>query len=405
MYSYYGAEYLKRKLGEKRLRVLTRYSFYEMKNTTLDFGISTPPDLRYFSSALGWCAKGVDALADRLLFEQFDGDVFGINEVMQNSNPDILFDSAILECLIGSCSFAYISFDENGNVRVQIIDAGNATGIIDTKTGLLTEGYAVLERDQSDRPVIQAYFTERETVVLDRRSNGEQRIRHSAGVPLLVPIMYRPDARRPFGHSRISRAAMSYTGSALRTIKRGEISAEFYSFPQKYVTNLDPDAEILDKWKSAMSAMISFDKDEDGDHPIVGQFSTGSQDPHIVQLRMFASLFAGETGLTLDDLGFATDNPSSAEAIKASHENLRLTARKAQRTFSTCFRNIGYTAACLRDGRRYDRKVFNDLSCKWSPIFEPDASMLSGIGDAISKINTAIPGFMNEDRIHELTGM
>lgn len=52
---------------------------------------------------------------------------------------------------------------------------------------------------------------------------------------------------------------------------------------------------------------------------------------------MFAGLFAGETGLTLDDLGFVTDNPSSAEAIKASHENLRLIARKAQRTFGTGF--------------------------------------------------------------------
>ena len=34
--------------------------------------------------------------------------------------------------------------------------------------------------------------------------------------------------------------------------------------------------------------------------------------PHTEQLRMFAALFAGETGLTLDDLGFVTDNPSSA---------------------------------------------------------------------------------------------
>lgn len=45
--------------------------------------------------------------------------------------------------------------------------------------------------------------------------------------------------------------------------------------------------------------------------------------PYTEQLRTAAAGFAGETGLTLDDLGFATDNPSSAEAIKAPHENLR----------------------------------------------------------------------------------
>jgi Protein of unknown function (DUF1483). len=57
---------------------------------------------------------------------------------------------------------------------------------------------------------------------------------------------------------------------------------------------------------------------------------------------MFASLFAGETGLTLDDLGFVTSNPSSEGAIRAAHENLRLTARKAQRTFGTGFLNAAY---------------------------------------------------------------
>ncbi len=71
--------------------------------------------------------------------------------------------------------------------------------------------------------------------------------------------------------------------------------------------------------------------------------------PYVEQLRTFAAMFAGETGLTVDDLGFVSDNPSSAEAIKASHENLRLTARKAQRTFGACFLNVGFVAACLRD--------------------------------------------------------
>ena len=46
---------------------------------------------------------------------------------------------------------------------------------------------------------------------------------------------------------------MSIVQSALRTVKRSEISAEFYSFPQRYVLGTDPDAEALEKWKAAMS--------------------------------------------------------------------------------------------------------------------------------------------------------
>ena len=100
-----------------------------------------------------------------------------------------------------------------------------------------------------------------------------------------------------------------------------EISSEFYSFPQKYVTGLSADADVLDKWQATMSAMLSFTKDEDGDVPSIGQFQAASMAPHVEQLKAMASMFAGETGLTLDDLGFVTSNPSSAEAIKAGNED------------------------------------------------------------------------------------
>ena len=78
---YVGIPYLQRKLLQKRLRVLRRYFFYEQKNNTVDFGISTPPELRYFNSVVGWCAKGVDCLADRLDFDGFKDDVFGLEEI------------------------------------------------------------------------------------------------------------------------------------------------------------------------------------------------------------------------------------------------------------------------------------------------------------------------------------
>lgn len=402
---YYGIDFLRKKLNIKRVRVTKRYEFYEMKNSVIDFGISTPPDLRLWNSCIGWCSKAVDSLADRLVFREMRNDNFGMNNIFSLNNPDVMFSSAVLSALISSCCFIYISDDEDGFPRLQVIDGGNATGIIDPITGLLREGYAVLERDEYDHPVIEAYFTCEETVCWNAKYGAETHFRHNAGNPLLVPIIFRPDAKRPFGHSRISRACMSLTGSALRTIKRGEIAAEFYSYPQKYVTGLSEDAEISDKWKATMSAMMSFTKDEDGDHPIIGQFSQQSMEPHVTQLRMFASMFAGETGLTLDDLGFPTENPSSAEAIKAAHENLRLTASKAQKTFGSGFLNVGYLAACLRDDYKYRRQAVYLTEAVWEPVFAPDASALSIIGDGAIKINQAVPGFVTDTALRDLTGI
>lgn len=399
-----GMAYLKRKLAVKRDRVQLRYKYYEMKHVAKDMHVATPKELMWLNETLGWCAKAVDSLADRIVFREFRDDNLDMNEIFQLNNMDILPDSAILSALIASCSFIYISLDTSGFPRMQVIDGGNATGEMDPITGLLTEGYAVLKRDcDTDMPVMEAYFTPERT---EFYKNGKpwQITVNDAGIPLLVPIIFRPDARRPFGHSRISRACMSLVDGAVRTIKRSEITAEFYSFPQKYVTGLAQDSERMDKWRATVSSLLAFEKDDDGDHPILGQFAQASAQPHIDQLKMFAAAFGGETGLTMDDMGFPQSNPSSSEAIRAAHESLRLTARKAQRTFGTGLLNAGYVAACLRDGYQYNRQVIYLTKPVFEPIFEPDAQMLSGIGDAVLKLNQAIPDYISGERMRDMTG-
>lgn len=401
----YGMQYLRAKLALKQPRIRTRYNHYEMKHIADDLQISTPPQLRWWSSTLGWCAKAVDSLADRLVFREFAEDNFNINQIFTMNNPDVLSSSAVLGALISSCDFIYISNDEDGFPRLQVIDGMNATGTIDPITGMLTEGYAVLDRDTYGQPLIEAYFLPGRTEVYQRGSNGVQIYQYAAPYPLLVPIIYRPDAMRPFGHSRISRACMDIADSAIRTVKRSEISAEFYSVPQKYVLGTEQDTEPLDKWSSAMSMMLEITKDSEGDIPKVGQFTQQSMTPHTEQLKMFAALFAGETGLTLEDLGFSSGNPASSEAIKASHENLRLQARAAQRSFGSGLLNAGYLAACVRDNQAYKRSQFYLTTPKWEPVFEPDVSAMSGIGDAALKLQQSFPEYFTEEKLRDLMGI
>lgn len=405
MGTYKGIAYLRNKLASKRIRVDTRYKYYEMKNQAKDLNVMNIPELAWLKSTIGWCGKSVDSLADRLVFHSFDQDNFDLTEIFQMNNPDTFFDSAILSALISSCCFVYISADETGYPRLQVIDGSNATGVIDPITGLLEEGYAVLERDDKGAPKVEAYFTKGVTQIIRKGVDRPQIIKNDAPYPLLVPIIFRPDAKRPFGHSRISRACMDITGAAMRTLKRAEVSGEFYSFPQKYVVGLSNDAEPMDKWKATISSFMTFTKDDDGESPKLGQFAQQSMAPYVDQLRMYASLFSGETGLTLDDLGFPSDNPSSAESIKAAHENLRLIARKAQRTFGSGFLNVGYLAACVRDKFPYERRQLYLTKPIWEPIFEPDAAMLSGIGDGAIKINQAVPGYFDKNNLRVMTGI
>ena len=401
---YKGFRYLKNKLLQKQARVKMRYRYYEMKSIAKDLNISTPPDLQQWMGVLGWCGKAVDSLADRLSFRGFSDDFFDLNGIYNMNNKDVLIDSAILGALVTSCDFIYITEDEDGFPLMRVIDGSHATGIIDPTTNMLKEGYAVVEFDDNDIPITEAHFMAGQTVVY-QRGRIVSVVANDAPYPLLVPVINRPDAKRPFGHSRISRACMSLVDSAVRTAKRSEIAAEFYSYPQKYILGMSEDAETMEKWKATMSTMLRIDKDEDGDHPVVGQFQQQTMGPHMEQLRMFAGLFAGETGLTMDDMGFPTDNPSSSEAIKAAHEGLRLAARKAQRDMGVALLNAGYLAACVRDKYPYKRNQLYRTTAKWEPIFEPDMSTLSTIGDGVIKINQAIPGYVDDEKIRNLTGV
>ena len=404
MAEYKGIDYLRNKLSAHRHRIERRYEYYEMKHVTEDMRISTPPQLYRMMNTIGWCGKAVDSLADRLVFGSFADDTFDLTDIYNMNNRDVLIDSAILGALICSCSFVYITQGEDGFPLMRTIDAKLATGIIDPITNMLTEGYAILEVDDNGIPKVEAYLKPYVTEIYEGRKFVRS-FKHPAPYPLLVPVIYRPDAKRPFGHSRITRACMDLQDSATRTVKRSEISAEFYSYPQRYVLGMDPDAERMDKWRVAMSALLRIDKDDDGDKPTVGQFQQQSMTPHLDQIKVFAGMFAGETGLTLEDLGFPGTNPSSFEAIKASHESLRLAARKAQRDFSVGLLNAGYLAACLRDGIDYKRKQLYATTVRWLPIFEPDLSSLSGVGDAVQKIQSSFPGYFDEEKLNELTGI
>ena len=154
----YGLPYLKKKLASKRLRVTTRYSYYNMKVSVNELTSILPKEFGWLAYSLGWCAKAVDSIADRIVFDKFGNDDFGLNEIFKLNNSDVFLDDSVLSALISSCSFTYIGQDATAYPTMQVIDGGNATGIIDPVTKMLTEGYAVLERDEYKQPSLEAYF-------------------------------------------------------------------------------------------------------------------------------------------------------------------------------------------------------------------------------------------------------
>lgn len=383
-------EILRSKLANKRKWITERYNVYEMAYQPLDPSPIIPAKEKWaYNTRLGWCTKAVDDLANRLQFDRFDNDNYNIWEIFQLNSPDVLFDSAIRSALISACCFIYISVNDDDEVCLQVIDGKNATGEIDPITFLLKEGYAVLDTNELGEPITEAYFTPNETVFFYKNDNGHNHETHVAnptGYPLLVPVIYRPDAsHRPFGQSRISRDMIDIQNHARNTITCMEVAREFGAFPQKYVVGLSQDAEF-DTIKSAYKQVLAIDKDSDGDKPVVGQFNQLSLSSYLAQLQEYEKQFDKVAGLD-------------------SHEALEIIAVGAQKSFGTGFLNTGLVAASLRDEAHYKRNAIYATIPTWKPVYNIDNSVISTFGDGILKINQAIPDAINSDAIRRLTGL
>lgn len=403
-----AADRLAKKLEEKAEYVGKRYKYYEQKYFQPPFPTIVPKKFQVLIRVLGWATLSVDMLADSLIFERFSGkngpDPLMFNQIFGYNEQEVLTDSLVLSALISSCSFAYISADTDGYPTIQAIDGGNATGVIDPRTRLLKEGYAVLERNDVEQPTLYAYFAPDHTSYIDGSGRVIDRRENSTGIPLLVPVCFMPSDAKPFGHSRITESSMQIMRDTALTLLRKHCAAEFYSFPQKYVAGLDSDTKF-DEAIASFSSFLKLTTGENGDKPTLGQFQQGTMTPYIDDLKSCAAMFAGENDMTLDDLGFSTDNPATRESIEAAHEKLRKRARKAQRSLGSGLKNTAYLAACLRDGKRYGRQVLADIDCVWAPIFEPSPSALSGIGDAVMKVQQSFPDYFSEERLHRMTGL
>lgn len=404
---YEGKEYLKNKLNTVSDSVQLRYDYYEKKNKNQTLSIAIPQHLmQAFNSRLGWCSKAVDLLGDRLSINRFKNDSFNMQALYEDNNADVLFSSAIKGALISSCDFIYIYKDVFGAVRMQVVGGKNATGILDDTTALLKEGYAVLQRNPKDNAVLMdAYFTPEYTEYTDYIDNRVWRESNSTGYCMLVPIINEPkEGGKAFGHSRISREMMNCQDGAEKLLTEIKILAEVNSWPQKWVTGLAEGTEV-DSLRATFASLLRFDKDDDGDRPTLGQFQQMNFADHVQMFDTFVSIFSGMSSLTRDDLGFVTENPSSAESKKAALESLRVIAGKCQRDFSVGFINAGFVGACLRDEFNYNRNVVKDTKILWKPLVEPDASTLSSIGDGIIKINQAVPNFFTSENISDLLGI
>ncbi len=394
----------------KLTRNTLKHKYYHGKNLLKDLGISIPPPLRNIETVVGWPAKAVDYPAARSTFEGFvfdNGENKLLNDIIKRNRLKVLYKQATKSELTNSCMFWTIDrgIDGEQSVVISSYSALFAAALWDYRKKRIKCGMSVIDIDKHGKATWINIYTDDAILQLKRAGNNRfvcTRLPNEQGIPLMVPMMYNPSLDRPFGNSRISRAVISITDSAVRQALRTEVSSEFFTAPQRYVLGADDDlfknkdGTEMPKYLAYMASFLAITANENGDIPQAGQFPQMSMQPHNDYMRLLASRFAGETNIPISSLGVIHDNPASAEAMYSAKEDLVIDVNDMNASNGEALETLGRLALAIAQD-----KTINDLTDEENSITakfkNPATPSIVSQADGVVKIASAVPGFGETD--------
>lgn len=399
---------------DKLTRNLLRDRYYDMKQRPMDLGISVPPNLRNLEQVVGWCAIAVDSLANRSIFDGFvcqdEETLLKLQQLTQRNNLKRKYRKAVKSELKHSCAFLAVTSDEDGHAVISAYPATAASALWNSRLERIEAGMVVVDRDNTARkrgePIWINVFTDSSIIEIKRIGANwvATYYDHGMGRCLMELLAYNATLDRPFGVSRISRSVMNVTDSAIRASVRSEISAEFFTSPQKFLLGADKEAlGDQTKWDAYIGNLFCVTRDDNDNVPQFGQLSQGTMQPHVEYIRSLAARFSGETKVPMSELGVIHDNPASEGAIYAAKEPLVIDAQNVNADNGEAITNIALMALAVEGNSDFKttRDAHFDIHAKFKNPALPSSITQ---GDNIIKNVSAFPFLANSDVALEEAG-
>lgn len=187
----------------------------------------------------------------------------------------------------------------------------------------------------------------------------DNRDEHELGVVPVVPLVNRPRVMRPGGTSELT-DVLPLSDAACKVATDMMVSAEYHAMPRRVAFGFDEDdftdenGKPVSVWSRLAGRIWATAKNRktgtDGDGADVIQFPEANLANFHETLNQLARLAASLSGQPPHFFGLATDNPPSADAIRAAEIRLIKRAERRQQAFGGGYGAAGRLVLRIRDG-------------------------------------------------------
>lgn len=382
-------------------------AYYEGDYTAAQLGVKTVPDEARVPECCGWPRKAVTCVSERSRFEgfAFEGDADpSLAAAVDRSGLAVAYARNLDAQLTHGCMFATV--DRRGaDPVVRFHTAESAAATWDPVEGRIESGLVLADCRRTEWSPTQAVPTQLNmhlpdrVVVLHRTDLSRwtaESLPHPMGRPMMEAFAFRATGMKPFGQSRITKTVRTIAEDVVRTLQDMAVSAAFYAAPQKWLMGITEDqfeALVNNKWSTYIGSILLGTLDPDTGHaPTAGQFQAATPQPYIDLLRTYAQMFSAETGVPLNSLGIVQDNPSSAEAIQASREDICMVVEDLNDANGQSLRNVALMAMAVAADTTPERlsDAQRSVTARFRKPLEPT---MAATADAMSKLAAVDPAF------------
>ncbi|MGW2048543.1 phage portal protein [Streptomyces sp. NPDC001858] len=348
-----------------------RDAYFNGEQLVRDLGISIPPQLKGLHTVIGWPRVGLESLEERLDLEAFRwADGSDSSELTEIAEANDLFDEsslAHLDALVYGREYLAVGSGDCDGDCPPLISAESPLDMTLLWDARLRMGTAALRECAADTYIesgpdermLVLYLPDQTVMCLPNASGGWEvvdRDMHDLGVVPVVRLANRQRTADRVGKSEITPEVMSITDAACRRLMGMEVASEFFGAPQRYILGAsesafqDAEGNAKSAWETYIGRMLALERDEDGNIPEVGQFAAHDPSGQTKIIDLYARIMASQMSVAPHVLGYSSDNPASADAIRFADNRQVKKAERRIRRFGAGWQQAMRLALWVRDG-------------------------------------------------------